>query len=69
VNGSREWTYDGRDYRLLLASDVHTRDGLGLELYDTASPEPVLEVFRDDVSGRVTLTACKALPLPLGPVL
>jgi hypothetical protein len=65
VAASGEWTYDGREYRLLLASDVDRRDGLGLELYDTGAPEPLMEIFRDDVTGRVTLTAFGSEPLPL----
>lgn len=43
-------------YRLLLASDVSDRDGLGLELYDPGGVL-VAEVFRDDGdSGRRTFT-------------
>ena len=42
-------------YSLLLASDVLTRDGLGLELYDESGAR-IAEVFREDTTGERTLT-------------
>lgn len=54
-------------YTTTLASDVHTRDWMGLELDDVA-PAPgrgtVLEAFHDDATGEVTFTAHVADPLP-----
>lgn len=47
-------------YRLILASDVLERDGLGLELY---SPQGIrlAEVFRNDDSGAQLFTSFNAL--------
>jgi hypothetical protein len=47
------WEDEGRTFEVVMASDV-TRDGMGLELTDLASPEggPLLEAFwHDDGSG------------------
>jgi hypothetical protein len=47
------WTYDGRRFEIVTASDV-IRDGMGLELteLDVLDPGPVLEAFwHDDGSG------------------
>jgi len=51
-------------YKLILASDVLERDGLGLELY---SPEGtrIAEVFRDDDSGARTFNSF--MPLNMRP--
>jgi hypothetical protein len=61
------WHFGGRWYMTTLASDVHTRDGMGLELDDVA-PAPgrgtVLEAFHDDTTGEVTFTAHVTEPLP-----
>jgi hypothetical protein len=50
------------NYRLLTASHVADRDGLGLELWD-ASGETVGEVFRNDLTGERTVTLWTELPL------
>jgi len=52
-------------YKMILASDVSDRDGLGLELY---SPEGTLiaEVFRDD-NDAGTLTFNSFMPLNMRP--
>lgn len=68
VNESQNrWFFAGRHYATTLASDVSTRDGLGLELEDVG-PAParglVLEAFQDDTSGLFTFTAFVADPLP-----
>jgi hypothetical protein len=51
-----------------MVSDVHTRDGLGLELDDVA-PSPgrglVMEVFREDTTGEWTVASFVKDPLPL----
>lgn len=41
---------EGIDYRLVFASDVNPRDGLGLECW--RGEQPLFEVFRDDVGRR-----------------
>lgn len=53
-------------YRLILASDVSDRDGIGLELYDV-SGALVAEIFRDDESGERTFNspAGACVPLPV----
>lgn len=51
-------------YRLVVASDVSDRDGLGLELYD-ASGRLVAEIFRDDRSGSRSFTPHSGTTLPL----
>ena len=68
VSESRDrWFFAGRYYATTLASDVATRDGLGLELEDVG-PAPgrgrVLEAFQDDTTGLFTFTAFVADPLP-----
>ena len=64
---SDRWHFGGRWYAMTLASDVLTRDGIGLEL-DDIGPAPergqVLEAFQDDTTGEVTFTAHVAEPLP-----
>ncbi len=61
------WHIGGRWYSVTLASDVATRDGIGLELDDVA-PAPcrgtVLEAFQDDTTGELTFTAYVTDPLP-----
>nr|WP_042187238.1 hypothetical protein [Kibdelosporangium sp. MJ126-NF4]CEL17928.1 hypothetical protein [Kibdelosporangium sp. MJ126-NF4]CEL22679.1 hypothetical protein [Kibdelosporangium sp. MJ126-NF4]CTQ89820.1 hypothetical protein [Kibdelosporangium sp. MJ126-NF4]CTQ90846.1 hypothetical protein [Kibdelosporangium sp. MJ126-NF4] len=65
---SDPWEYDGRYYLVTEFSDVSRRDGLGLELEDVA-PTPgrgnVLEAFRDDTAGTITIAAFTDQPLPL----
>lgn len=41
---------EGIDYRLVFASDVNPRDGLGLECW--RGEQPLFEVFRDDAGRR-----------------
>jgi hypothetical protein len=55
------------EYKLILASDILERDGLGLELHDPAGAR-VAEVFRDDTSGKIVFNSFKELNIPL-PVL
>jgi hypothetical protein len=50
-------------YTIRLASDVDTRDGMGLELYDS-SDQMVAEVFFDDRTGDVTVWSPRLLELP-----
>ncbi|CAN5294071.1 hypothetical protein BH11ACT2_BH11ACT2_03840 [soil metagenome] len=45
------------DYHLILASDVSTRNGIGLELTRDDNEERVAEVFSDDTTGLRTFTA------------
>lgn len=62
------WEYGGRHYLVTVFSDVSTRNGLGWELEDVG-PIPgrgvVLEAFRDDSNGSVTVRAFTDQPLPL----
>ncbi len=67
--GSRrhEWAGLAPDgYAVLLASDVHERNGLGLELYDPAGHR-VMVAFRDDDRGELSLTvpSGEGVPLPV----
>ncbi|WP_412061368.1 hypothetical protein [Rubrivirga sp. IMCC45206] len=51
-------------YRLVTASDVSGRDGLGLELWDDS--EMIAEVFRTDATGVLSASAYRTdLPLVL----
>jgi hypothetical protein len=65
---SGHWHFGGHWYATTLASDVLTRDGIGLELDDIA-PAPgrgsVLEAFHDYTTGALTFTAHVTDPLPL----
>jgi hypothetical protein len=65
---AERWHLGGRWYATTLASDVHARDGMGLELYDVA-PAPGrgagLEAFHHDASGEITFAAHVNDPLPL----
>ena len=67
VDERDEWHFGGRWYGATVASDVLTRDGLGLEL-DDIGPAPgrglVLEAFRDDTTGQTTFTCLTTEPLP-----
>jgi hypothetical protein len=52
------------DYSILVASDVSTRDGLGVELYDK-SGELVAEIFRDDIAGVCTFNVQRSISVPM----
>ncbi|MGB6034719.1 MAG: hypothetical protein WBG42_00525 [Cryomorphaceae bacterium] len=50
--------------RILIASDVNKRDGVGIEVY--RNNEMILEIFRDDSDKTRTVSAYKAdIPLEL----
>ena len=51
---TRPVTLAGRDYYVILASDV-TRDGMAAELHDAQTDELVVEVFYDDTNGGLTV--------------
>jgi hypothetical protein len=51
-------------YQTLLASDVSSRDGIGLELYGP-SGEMLIEVFLDDATGETTVWAPHILLVPV----
>jgi len=52
----------GRQYEVIVGSDVAERDGMYLELYDAA--EQILEVFYSDADGSMTFSAFRSdLPL------
>jgi hypothetical protein len=55
-------------YRLQVFSDVHDRDGLGVELYLGPSRELVAEVFRDDTQRTRTVRFFTDRPVPLSAV-
>ena len=67
VDERGEWHFGRRWYGATVFSDVHTRDGLGLEL-DDLGPAPgrglVVEAFRDDTTGHTTFTCLTTEPLP-----
>ncbi|MDI2535480.1 hypothetical protein OLM94_19050 [Pseudomonas aeruginosa] len=48
--GKQAMPIEGIDYRLVFASDVNPRDGLGLECW--RGEQPLFEVFRDDAGRR-----------------
>jgi hypothetical protein len=50
-------------YRLILASDVLDRDGLGLEIYDESGL--VAEIFRNDLTGEVKFASVVGASMPL----
>jgi hypothetical protein len=59
--------FEGLEYEIVVASDVQN-DGLGFEVYDiSAEPrELVLEIYRSDVDGSVSITTLgHSLPLAL----
>lgn len=56
---------DGRQYELIVGSDVSERDGMYLEIYE--GPDQILEVFYSDGDGSMTFSAYKQ-DLPLGVV-
>jgi len=50
--------------RIEIASDIHERDGIGIEVYRKG--ELVLEIFRDDTKRSRTITNYKkSIPLEL----
>ena len=55
----------GRQYDVIVGSDVAERDGMFLKLYDAA--EQILEVFYSDTDGSMTFSAFR-LDLPLAVV-
>lgn len=52
-------------YKLILASDVSNRDGIGLELVDAATGVRLAEVFQDDVTGVRTVSIFHDRSIPL----
>lgn len=52
-------------YRLILASDVSSRDGMGLELIDAGSGARLAEVFQDEATGERTVTVFNSRSIPL----
>jgi hypothetical protein len=67
-NERDRWTFDGRYYEVVKASDVATRDGYGYELWELGASGRgmVLEAFWDDTTGLFTFTALTQEPLPFG---
>lgn len=43
------------DIKIVVASDVNQRDGIGIEVY--ANEKLILEIFRDDTEKSKTITA------------
>ena len=53
-----------KDYKIVIASDVHTRDGIGIEVWQ--EDKMLIEVFRDDENKKYTISLFeKDLPLEL----
>jgi hypothetical protein len=55
-------------HRLKVFSDVHDRDGLGVELYLGSTRDAVAEVFRDDTERTRTVRFSTDRPVPLSAV-
>jgi len=53
-------TFSGRDFTVVMASDVLHRDGMGLELHDASTNEIAAEVFYSDASGDMTAWTAQA---------
>jgi hypothetical protein len=45
--------FQGREFQIVVASDITTRDGLGVELWEDVAEEhrQIAEVFRSDSNG------------------
>ena len=56
---------EGKQYEIIIASDVSSRDGIGAELWDTDSNEMIVEAFRDDTLRKLTLFVAKQIAIPL----
>ncbi|MEO9885077.1 MAG: hypothetical protein ABJR05_00765 [Balneola sp.] len=53
-----------KDYQIVLSSDVHEKDGIGIEVW--FEEEILIEIFRDDKKENYTITLfVKSLPLEL----
>jgi hypothetical protein len=53
-----------KDYEVIIASDVHTRDGIGIEIWH--DDKLLIEVFRDDGNKQYTFSTYENdLPLEL----
>lgn len=52
-------------YNLILASDVSTRDGMGLELVEAGTGIRLAEVFQDDITGERSVTIFHERTIPL----
>jgi len=50
-------------YKLLLASDISDRDGMGLEIYNDAGQ--IAEIFRDDTTGEVSFNTDAPVRIPI----
>jgi len=56
------------DRRIMYASSVGEREGVGVELWN-ADRSVILEVFRNDITGDISFTATGPCSLPLDEVL
>ncbi|GAB3854592.1 hypothetical protein GCM10028822_24650 [Hymenobacter terrigena] len=60
-----KFTVEGKNYEIIIASDVNTRDGIGCELWDVNKDELLLEIFRDDTLKRLSFYTSRAIDFPL----
>lgn len=56
---------EGREYEIIIASDISSRDGIGAELWDRSSNEMIIEAFRDDTLKKLTFFVAKQIDIPL----
>jgi len=49
--------FNPKDYRIIRASDVNPRDGIGVEIYK--EDDLLIEIFRDDTERTRTITMFK----------
>lgn len=59
------FSIEGREYEIIIASDVSSRDGIGAELWSLDTGEMIVEVFRDDTLRRMTFFVAKTIEIPL----
>ncbi len=52
---------EDKNYEIIIASDVSSRDGIGCELWDTDNGELLMEVFRDDTLKRLSFYTSKSV--------
>jgi len=55
-----------KDYKVIIASDVNERDGIGIEIWEWEERKILIEVFRDDKNEDYTISVFEeGLPLKL----
>ena len=55
-----------KDFKVIIASDVDKRDGIGIEIWDWEESKILIEIFRDDENEDYTISLYEeGLPLNL----